>query len=86
MTHTKCSKIARTTVENDGGRNRKAQRSGYAGLDLLYGPENALPAQNSREGPEVTPISKAIRNALVRRTSVSLRISVVFCRLELMVT
>ena len=49
-------------------------------------PENALTAQNSQEGPEVTPISKVIRNALVRRTLVSLRISVVFCRLELMVT
>lgn len=50
-------------------------------------PENALPAQKSHEGPEVTPISKAIRNAQMRKTSVSLRISViaVFCRLELMV-
>lgn len=58
-------------------------------LDWIYcmRPENALPAQKSHEGPELTPFSKAIRNAQVRRISVSLRISVIafFCRLELMV-
>lgn len=83
----KCSKNARTTAENDGGKNRKAQRSGYARFDLLYETRKPTSCPNSQKGPEVIPFSKAIRNVLVRKTSVSLRISVVgvFCRLELMV-
>lgn len=88
MTSTKGSKNVRTAVANDGGKIGKLREGGYVDLDLLYKIRKPTSCPNSQEGPEVTPFSEAIRNILVRGTSINLRISVVavFCRLELMVT